>query len=154
MQQFSEEQIMNDPNAIIYDPSGGDNYEDTTGMLPDVNDINNEIIEMLEYACSDDIIKMKKKSHTEYANHMRTQFHDFSERYYGVFEMLIAGDCDSIDPLIHMLGAINEINKGNSTLKQAEESIGDELNEKYIYKNMSETEKTKVKKTIQEKYQK
>lgn len=145
-----EDKIKNDPNAILYDPVGGmENSQIEINNLPNVQELLMEITKILEYICKDDIIKMKHSDFKEYELHMESKFEKFSMRYYGIFQKLINGE--DITPLMSMFDSINKIKSGYATVEQEEKRIGEELADRYIYPNLTKSQRKKVKKTLKEK---
>lgn len=143
---FTEEDIKKDKNAIIYDPTGGDD----TPNLPDTKTIADNVERILEYMVSKpDVMELKNKNYNEYEKHMENMFPVFSSRYMGIFSKIINGE--DITPLFEMLKKIDEIKKGNTTLEKVEKKLGENLAEKYIYPNLTAEQRRNVKNTLKNK---
>lgn len=140
---FTENEIKNDPNTFVYDP-----YENSENVvnLPNVPELLNQIIYILEYMNTDNIIKLKSENFEEYTQHMETKYFEFSNRYFGLFQKLISGE--DITPLVSMLGAIENVKSGQISIEQAEESLGDMLAEEYIYPHLTKKQKKDIKNTL------
>lgn len=143
----SEDRIKNDPNAIVYDPFG-----DASPNLPDVGNVLDKVMEILEYMLDDSIKKMKSSNINEYNSHMENKFSEFSNRYYGLFQKIISGE--DITPLLSMLASIDKVKSGSATLETVEEQLGEELANKYIYPNLTNDQKKKIKNTIKDQLKK
>ncbi len=118
--------------GIIYDPSAGaETIADPVANLPDVDDILGSIEKILEYMCKDDIIKLKEEDAGGYIDHMEKKFPAFSFRYFSLFQHIIEGE--DLTHLFSMLGAIERVKKGETTLDDAEKDLGEELAQKYVY---------------------
>jgi hypothetical protein len=140
---FTEEQIKNDPNAILFDPTGGGG---NTPNLPDVPVLMEKITEILEYMCEETVANLRNSNFSDFETHMETKFSSFSMRYFGIFQKLINGE--DITPLLSMFISIDKIKSGVLTIEQAEKQLGEELAETYIYPNLTHEQKLKVKKTL------
>jgi len=138
----TEEEIKKNKNAIIYDPTGGNE----TPNLPDVALLLSQVEEILDYMVKTEELKELKKDNSEYEKHMEDKFPFFSSRYFGIFRKLINGE--DITPLLTMCKSINEIKSGNITMEQAEKQLGEGLAEKYIYPNLTKEQKKKIKDTL------
>jgi len=117
--------------GIIFDPTGMNNCTPPPINLPDVGSVLDKIAAILEYMCNDDIILLKKNDENEYIKHMEEQFPAFSDRYYSLFQKVISGD--DLTHLFSMLGAIERIKSGETTVDKAEKELGDELANDYVY---------------------
>ena len=120
--------------GIVFDPSGGLENGVAPINLPNVNEILDKIVEILEYMGKDEIIKLKQEDDGEYSKHMEEKFPAFSFRYFSLFQKVISGD--NLTHLFSMLGAIERIKKGELTAEEAEKNLGEELAEEYIYPNV------------------
>jgi hypothetical protein len=141
-QLISEEEIKKNPNAIIYDP-----YNDSNDInLPNVSEIMDSVIEILEYMSNDNIKQLKQNNINEYNDHMETKFEKFAERYYSLFMKVISGE--DITPLFNMLHTIEKIKSGELTMDKAEETLGNELAEKYVYPKLSTSQREDIKKSV------
>lgn len=134
-----EEEIKNNPNAIVYDP-----YKDECDVsdLPDVPKLLDQVIEILEYMSIDKIKNMKKNNNDDYTKHMEEKFNTFADRYYSLFQKIISGD--DITPLLSMMSAIHKIKSGKLTVEKAEEYLGEELTNKFIVPNLTNEQKKQL----------
>ena len=126
----TEQQMKLKPNqqAIIYDVEGGD------VNLPDVQQVLSQVIEVLEYMTTEEVLDLRSEDNDKYVEHMEEKFKTFSDRYYGLFRKLISGE--DITPLMQMLAEIEKVKDGEKTIEEAEKTIGESLAEKYVYPNI------------------
>ena len=125
----TEDEIKKMDNAIIYDMP--DTSDTDSVNFPNVPNLLDEIANILEYMCKDDMIDLKTKNPNEFENHMEEKFSTFSFKYYAVFQKLLSGE--DLGPLFSMLAAIEKIKNGNVSLEDAEKGLGEELAKKYIH---------------------
>ena len=118
--------------GIVYDPSEGiENVADPVANLPNVGSVLDDVGNILEYMCKDEIQELKNNDVSEYTNHMEEKFPAFSFKYYSLFRQIIEGE--DITPLFSMLGAIERVKQGQISLDDAEKNLGEELAEQYLY---------------------
>lgn len=141
-QLVSEEEIKKNPNAIIYDPFN----ENAPPNLPNVPELLDKIIEILEYTSQNDMQKMRTNDPTGYELHMESKYEEFADRYYGLFRKVISGE--DITPLLSMLGAIEKIKTGELTMETAEAQLGDELAEKFVYPKLSKKQSNEIRQSV------
>lgn len=141
-QLITEEEIKKNPNAIIYDPFN----EDAPPNLPDVPELLDRIIEIMEYMSEKSITNMRKGDVDGYNAHMESKFEQFADRYYGLFRKIIAGE--DLSPLLDMLSSIEKIKAGQLTMENAEAQLGDQLAEKYVYPKMSKSKSNEIRQSV------
>ncbi len=125
-QFFTEEDIKKQKNAVVLD------YEfSETPNLPDTNSLLQTIANVLEYMCTDPMLDLKEQSPDVFEKHMEDKYPEFSTRYYAVFKKLLSGE--DISPLFEMIAQIERIQSGAVSIEKAEEELGMQLANKYIY---------------------
>ena len=97
--------------------------------LPDVTKLTETIREILEYMCSDTLIEMKKTNLDQYKNVLKMRYETFENKYPTMFNMIIEGK--EISTLLEMFIKIEQIKNGTTTMKLAEEELGEKLADKY-----------------------
>src|SRR5437868_2663686 len=119
-QSLVYEDELKDPNGIIYDPIG--TKMASIQDLPDSNYILDNVIKILEYMNEDEIVKLKEKDQLLYEEKLENQFNEFSEKFYGIFRMIISNE--DISPLFKMLSKIDKVKNGKISLENAEKDVG------------------------------
>lgn len=118
--------------GIVYDPSvQAESTVNPIENLPDTENILTNVEEILKQMCEDEVVKLRKENEPEYITYMESKFPAFSFRYYALFQTIIEGK--DLTPLFGMLGAIERVKKGDSSLDQEEKDLGEELAEEYVY---------------------
>ena len=107
-----------DKNSLIYDPTSG-GIPDT---LPNIELILDEIIKILECMNTEEMQILKSSNKTLFDQVMEEKFPQFSERYYGMFQMVLSGE--DISPLFKMLDVIGSINSGHTSFEDGEKNVG------------------------------
>ncbi len=108
--------------------------------LPNVQDLQDQIIELLEFLNTMEMKLMKKeKSRAEYEAYIEDKFTHFTVRYYGVYQMLISGG--DLSMLWKMLESIEAVQQGKTTIEKVEKSLGNDLKDKYITPILKNTKK-------------
>lgn len=119
-QKFITEEEIENSNGMVYDPSGDEMA--TEESLPNANEILDQVILILESMNIEGMCELRKNNKLAYEESMEAKFPTFSERYYGIFRMIIDGE--DITPLYTMLSIINKVKNGHSTLENAEKDVG------------------------------
>lgn len=123
----SDQIDRNNKNNIIMDDD--DNYDNPVN-LPDVGKILSEVMKILEYMTTDEMIDMKSQDLAAYEEQMESKFPEFADKYYAVFKKVISGE--DITPLFKMLVGIDKVNRGEKTIEEVETNLGKELANKYV----------------------
>lgn len=134
-----DEEAMKDfkGQKIMYDYG-----EQNPVNLPNVEDMLDTIIKIYEIMDTEDMKTLKKDNVVQYETKMEELFPAFSFRYYAVFRKVISGE--DITPLMHMFSEINNIKAGNKTIEQAEEQLGQNLAEKYVYPKLNRKQRRQM----------
>ena len=130
-QQIVGEDDINRANSTVLDF----NEDDSRVNLPDAEKLLDEVIQILEYMSSEDMLKLKEKNQLVFEEELEQKFPDFADKYYSVFKMICSGA--DLDPLFEMLKAIDNVNKGKQTLQKAEKNVGRYLG-KFLPDNLKE----------------
>ena len=122
--------------------------------IPNMEFLTNQLIEILSYVNTDSLEKMRKEDKDGFKAHIRNKFNTFSEKYYGLLEMILNDEVNDIRPLLKMLEIFNTTtsDKLDSQFETYRESVA----EQYLYpsfggkeqyaKKMKEEEKMAKKK--------
>jgi len=107
-----------DKNSIIYDPSS----VPSTGNLPNVEKILDEIIKILECMNTDEMKLLKESNKPLFDQVMEEKFPEFSGKYFGIFQMVLTGE--DLSPLFKMLNIITNITEGGTSFEDGEKDVG------------------------------
>jgi hypothetical protein len=143
---FTESDIINQGSGkkLVYDPTGG--ADENTVNLPNVDDLLGRIQEILEYMCTDDVVKLKNTNYQDYEEHMEEKFESFSMRYFALFKKLLSGE--DLTHLFNMIAGIERINRGDETIEEVEKRLGEDLAEEYIYPKINDENSDKDDDTV------
>ncbi len=136
--------------GMVYDPSGGLGDDLPPPNLPNVDELLDGIIQILQYMCTDEMKKLKDDDEGEYKRHMEEKFPDFSFRYYATFQKVISGD--DLTHLFNMIGAMKSAESGRMSFEQAEKSTFETLKREYIYPKFPNSRPTKNNKKKRKKH--
>jgi hypothetical protein len=103
--------------------------------LPDIPTLINTILEIMEFVTSDTMLKLKKEDNKEFILEAFKKFPTFSDRYYGLFQKILAGD--DISMAVHMLANLQKVKDGKVTMDKAEEMIGNKLEKTFIHPQLT-----------------
>jgi hypothetical protein len=122
--------------------------------VPNMEFLTSQLVEILSYVNSDSMNEMRKTDKTGFKTHIQNKFHDFSDKYYTLLEMILNDDVNDITPLLKMLSIFSKTtsDKLDSQFETYRESVA----EQYLYpsfggkeqyaKKMKEEEKMAKKK--------
>ena len=130
-----EERIRNDTGSFIYDMDAG--VDAGVVNLPDVNVLLANVIEILEYSNSREMVDLRLADKVKYGDEMEKKFPAFSKRYYALFQQILEGE--DLSPLLMMFAKIENIKSGRKTIEQAEKELGDELVDRYVPADVKRT---------------
>lgn len=102
--------------------------------IPDVTTITSEILQVLEYMGTDEMIQLREKNEDEHDIQIRSKFPLFYQDYYSIYKMILSGS--DISYLFEMLRALDGVKRGKVDYDKVEKDIGDKLNNKYIIPNI------------------
>jgi len=129
-QYFSKEDIEKS-GGIIYDPSS--NPALAPKDLPDSSTILDQVYLILEFMCTDEIIKLKQTGDKQlYNSTIEEKFPEFADRYYSLFSQIISGN--DLSNLFVMLNYIDKVKNGQASLEEVEKQMGKDLSKKYYRK--------------------
>ncbi|MBA42911.1 MAG: hypothetical protein CMF62_02740 [Magnetococcales bacterium] len=103
--------------------------------LPDVDTLVEKIATIMEFITTDSMLTLKKENEDDYKIKAMKQFPEFSDRYYSIFQKVINGD--DITPLCRMLEMLQKVKKGNISIDNAEEIVGNELEKEFLHPVLS-----------------
>lgn len=120
-QQIVSEKVGQDSHTLVYDPSSGA----IPDVLPNANDILDNVIKILECMNTDEMQLIKKANIPLFEQTMEEKFQEFADRYYSIFRMVLSGE--DITPLFKMLSVINGISSGKKSFEDGEREVGSYL---------------------------
>lgn len=95
--------------------------------LPDADEILNNILLILEFMGTDEMMALRKENDEVFLSTMENKFEDFALKYYSVFRMVIGGS--DLGLLIEMLDTIKKMKTGSISVERGEKHIGGKLKE-------------------------
>ena len=123
--KFVTKQEILDSNNVIYngeDDEGDDEDYKMSENLPDVNQILDGVLQILQYIDSDEIRLVQASSPSMVEQMIEDKFPEFTSKWYGIFQMLLSGE--DITPLFKMLDVIDNVNKKKMSTDDAEKNVG------------------------------
>lgn len=102
--------------------------------LPDVHKIIFDIEKILEFICTEPMLKLRDDNYTLFKMEVEKQFPEFADSYYGILQLIMRGE--DLSNLIHILTGINKVKSGGSTLEEEEEKFMNRMSEQYIPPNL------------------
>jgi len=114
--------------------------------LPDPEEIAETVANILEYMSEDEVMAVQKENQASYESMIENKFPDFANRYRAIFNLTISGE--NMDMLVMMLESLEKIKTGEKQMEKVETELRDELAETYIFANLNDKEKKKLKKKM------
>lgn len=111
--------------------------------MPDTGELTCEIIEILEFITTSEMLELKKSDYTQYGLKARKRFESFYLRYFGVFTLLLEGKVE-IDQLLQIISVIDEVKQGKLDVDAAQSKVDESLSKKYIYPNLNKDQLNRV----------
>jgi hypothetical protein len=126
----SREEIIKS-GGIIYDPSAM--VDDEAPLkLPNVHEIVSKIETVLEYMCTDEMVKLKENDSGEYGAHMENKFPAFSSKHFSMFQQIISGE--DLTMLFKMLEALEKLSSGKTDFETVQSELKENLNKNFVTK--------------------
>lgn len=106
-------------------------YASENASVPNLNNLTLDIINVLTYINSDEMIELSNKDKKAFHDHVEAKFPAFSSKFYGLFDTLLDNKTTDIQPLIEMLTTFKSTsdNKLDSDFEDYRESMAS----KFIY---------------------
>ena len=114
--------------------------------LPDADELSCTVKEVLSYTGGDDMVAMRGQDREEFERLTKERFHNFSERYPSVFDLVVSGSDTTM--LYEMLSKIKDAKSGSATIQSVEKVLSNKLAEKYIYPNLSKEQERDIRKKV------
>lgn len=130
----TEDQIRNDVGSFVYDIDAG--VDEGIVNLPDVNVLLANVIEILEFSNSPDMVALRRTDKQKYSNEMERKYPQFSNRYYALFQQILEGE--DLSPLLMMFAKIESVKSGRKTMEQVERELGNALVDRYVPDNLKQ----------------
>ena len=123
-------------NKPVHDPANGQFVLDAPTFdakpeIPNMEFLTNQLVEILSYVNSDVMDEMRKNDKNGFKTHIQHKFSDFSDKYYGLLEMILNDEVNDITPLLQMLTIFNTTtsDKLDSQFESYKESVAN----KFLY---------------------
>jgi len=101
--------------------------------LPTTESLMTQLMPVLEYMASDEMLKLKHIDKNEYSQNIESKFPAFVDRYYSVYKQFVDADIGvDISPLCEMIKEIDKVNRGVKSFEKAEKRMNMGLAEKFI----------------------
>jgi hypothetical protein len=130
----TEEQIRNDVGSFVYDIDAG--VDEGVVNLPDVNVLLANVIEILEYSNSAEMVALRRTDKPKYNSEMERKYPQFSSRYFALFQQILEGE--DLSPLLMMFAKIESVKSGRKTIEQVEKELGNALVDRYVPANIKQ----------------
>lgn len=103
--------------------------------IPDLEELLKNIIEMVKYTSTDEMINMEKENPIVYEQHLDEKFEYISSRYYGIFKLLLVREEreENLGKLIDMFTKLKDVKNGRISIQDADKQYQESLNQEYIY---------------------
>lgn len=121
-------------------------------QMPDIKDIVDTVIKILEFMSSDEMIELKNTNTMQYEQQVHDKFPEFADKYFSLFSLLLDEKLESISNLFTMLNTLALVKMGKITMETASNGIKEDLSNKYIYPKFGG--KKEFEKTIIDRYNK
>lgn len=125
-QQIVSEDDIKKSGGLIYDVA-----DETPTSLPNASNILDNIILILEYINTPDMLLLRETDKTAFELTIEEKFPEFALSYYSVLKMIMSGA--DIQPLFKMLEIINTVNTGKKSIADSEKDVS-----KYLSKFLPE----------------
>jgi len=112
-----------------------DNKPLDPSAIPDLEELLKNIIEMVKYTSTEEMIEMEKTNPIMYEQHLDEKFECISSRYYGMFKLLLVREEreENLCKLIDMFTKLRDIKQGKIDIQNADKQYQESLNEEYVY---------------------
>jgi len=142
-------------NKPIHDPANGQFVLDAPTFddkpeIPNMEFLTSQLVDILSYVNTDEMDIMRRNDKNGFKTHVQNKFSDFSEKYYGLFEMILNEEINNITPLLQMLSIFKQTT--NDKLDSQFELYKETVAEKYLYPTFGG--KDKYEKKMKEEMQK
>lgn len=104
-------------------------------QMRDLVKVKKEIIEILEYMNTDQMIELEAKNRNIYEMHIESKFEDFATNYYTILKLLFdkEGKEENLIRLLELFDRLGDIKKRGSNLDKEYERFIEEQREAYLY---------------------
>jgi len=114
--------------------------------LPDPFIITNKITEIMEFMCTDEMLKIRDSDSKNFEEVVGDKFQQFKMSYPSIFELVVKGE--DLTNLLEMLEKISLIKSNEIKMEDAEEQLKESLAEQYVYPNLTKTQIKKLRKKM------
>lgn len=113
----------------------GKTMGDAPEAIPDIEQLLDHVISMLEYMNTDEMKQLEDSDPDAFEKHLDIKFSEFTYRYYAVFKLLLdkVNRKDNVARLIQLFEKLNKIKNNEASMDDAYEEYTEGLNSRYIY---------------------
>lgn len=121
---YSFDDIKNDPDADVMDMK--------PAAIPDIEKITSEVIDMLDFMETPDMIEMEKSDNTKFYHIITSKFENLP---FSIIKLLIERENrgENLEKLLEMFSVLQNVKHGNKDIESAYNDYKENLNEQYIY---------------------
>ena len=123
-------------NKPVHDPMNGQFVLNTPTFdakpeVPNMEFLTTQLVEILSYINTDTMDEMRKNDINGFKTHIQNKFNEFSDKYYGLLDMILNDEVNDITPLLQMLSIFKQTT--SDKLDSQFESYKETVAEKYLY---------------------
>jgi hypothetical protein len=123
-------------NKPVHDPANGQFVLDAPTFddkpeVPNMEFLTTQLVEILSYVNTDAMNDMRQNDKNGFKTHIQNKFHEFSDKYYSLLDMILDEEITDITPLLQMLSIFKQTT--NDKLDSQFESYKETVAEKYLY---------------------
>jgi len=107
--------------------------QDDLASSPDLQYVINELTKIFEFISTDEMLSLKESDKVTYDKTLTEKFPEFSERFYALFSVILAGEFDSMTHLVMMIKTLGMVKTGKISMDTAYAHVREELSNEYIY---------------------
>jgi hypothetical protein len=125
-QLFTESDMQADNGAMVY-------QEDmTVDAIPDLNNMMELIIELIEFMNTPEMIIKKRQNKQEYEDIIFFKYRD-SYMPRQIMDLLVEDPVNNLAKIISMFETLAKIKAGEASMEKEYEKFTEEVNEEYLY---------------------
>jgi hypothetical protein len=113
-----------DPN-LIYKPKE---------EIVDLNEVTNQIIQILEFMNTEEMIKMKETDKEIFEKYIDDKFSDFSLWYPSILKLMFENTEENMKKLLNLIDALHKVQNKEMNMDDVYNSFLNNLHEEYFYK--------------------
>lgn len=112
-----------------------DLYSNDEIAIPDLDNLTNNIVQILEYINRDDMQKLENRDKEKFDMELNNKFNEFSLNYIGIFNLLLDKNNrkDNILRLMKMIETLKQVKYGIKDYDTEFDNFKEELANNYLY---------------------